>query len=563
MKNSSFSAFALVAFFISALCAPNALSATYTVNTANDSADAAPGNGICRDISGRCSFRAALTEANLGSNDTIVLPAGSYRQMLVAANEDSNAGGDWDIRKSMTITGAGTGNTSLRAANSTGTATERVLDIVLTNIVVNISNLKIENGRKTGTPSATTRGGGIKNSGTLVLNNTIVQANQSPQGGGIANDGNLAVSNTMFVFNACITTGSFFCSGGALHSNSPSNGTLLIAGVSFVLNQATGDGLGGALSIRGISNYTANISNASITTNASAGALGQGAGVYVTTGNGTADVTISDTTMSSNEFLGGAADGRLGGGIAFESFTNGTIDATLSEVSIDDNAASDGGGISVNAVGAPVTVAVFNSSITNNRAKRGGGAAIRASSSSASQVKFAMTNSTVSGNETADPTGPNGFGSGGGFDIFTGSSSGPQPLVSLNFCTITANHTDGTGGGVFALQGVVNIKNSILAENTADVVSDDMFGNLVSANFNHFGSGISPLIFAADDVAGNPLLGPLQNGATKFHLPLTGSPLINMVPFGTNNCGNIINIDQRFLTRPSGGNCDKGAVELQ
>src|SRR4051794_33666496 len=76
----------------------NADAASFVVNTTTDTQDTAPGNGACSDSAGMCSLRAAITEANaLSGTDTITLPAGVYTEVLVAANDDSNAGGDFDI----------------------------------------------------------------------------------------------------------------------------------------------------------------------------------------------------------------------------------------------------------------------------------------------------------------------------------------------------------------------------------------------------------------------------------------------------------------------------------
>src|SRR5439155_12264265 len=71
----------------------------FFVNTTADTQDAAPGDTICADSGGFCSLRAAISESNaLGGSHTISVPAGTYTESLVAANEDANAGGDFDIK---------------------------------------------------------------------------------------------------------------------------------------------------------------------------------------------------------------------------------------------------------------------------------------------------------------------------------------------------------------------------------------------------------------------------------------------------------------------------------
>jgi CSLREA domain-containing protein len=52
--------------------------ASFTVDTTADTPDATPGDGLCRDASGKCSLRAAITEANLTlAADTIAFNLGS------------------------------------------------------------------------------------------------------------------------------------------------------------------------------------------------------------------------------------------------------------------------------------------------------------------------------------------------------------------------------------------------------------------------------------------------------------------------------------------------------
>src|SRR3954447_17536193 len=51
----------------------------FTVDSAADSVDAAPGNGACLDAGGLCSLRAAVMEANaLAGPDVVILPSGTY-----------------------------------------------------------------------------------------------------------------------------------------------------------------------------------------------------------------------------------------------------------------------------------------------------------------------------------------------------------------------------------------------------------------------------------------------------------------------------------------------------
>src|SRR5262249_8540476 len=89
--------------------APASQSASFTANVLTDSVDAAPGDGICADDSGRCSLRAAIMETNaLPGRDTIRLSlTGTYLLSIPGTGENAAATGDLDIDDNLTITGPG------------------------------------------------------------------------------------------------------------------------------------------------------------------------------------------------------------------------------------------------------------------------------------------------------------------------------------------------------------------------------------------------------------------------------------------------------------------------
>jgi hypothetical protein len=70
---------------------------------------------------------------------------------------------------------------------------------------------------------------------------------------------------------------------------------------------------------------------------------------------------------------------------------------------------------------------------------------------------------------------------------------------------------------------------------------------------------------ANDQIGSNPDLGPLQDngGPTFTHALLPGSPAIDVIPNGTNDCGVSLTVDQRGGGRPFpfDSNCDVGAFE--
>ena len=212
-----------VVFFL----ALNINAATFVVNTTADTQDAAPGNGTCADAGGLCSLRAAITEANaLVGADIITLPAGTYTQALTAAEEDLNAGGDFDITSPITINGAGSATTIIQANAAVNTATERVFHVLSGGTAVTISGVTIQNGKAIAVGAEVGRGGGIRagnNTGAdtainLTVTNSIIQNNRAAtRGGGLAiNKGNLTVTNCTFTGNIAGQSATAGGAGGAV-----------------------------------------------------------------------------------------------------------------------------------------------------------------------------------------------------------------------------------------------------------------------------------------------------------------------------------------------------------
>ncbi|RLC18145.1 MAG: hypothetical protein DRI57_08850, partial [Deltaproteobacteria bacterium] len=141
-----------------------------------------------------------------------------------------------------------------------------------------------------------------------------------------------------------------------------------------------------------------------------------------------------------------------------------------------------------------------------------------------------------------------------------------------------ANNTaaNGLGGGIENYDGLtVEIRNSILAGNTAGNSGPDIYGSFTSHDYNLIGNNLFriPNIdftpqphdkFGTNDAPLNPLLGALADngGLTQTQALQPGSPAINA---GT--CkdigGNYITDDQRGFARPQpdGSKCDIGAYE--
>jgi CSLREA domain-containing protein len=549
--------------------------ATFNVNTTNDTADANPGDGICADGSAQCSLRAAISEANaLAGDDIINVPAGTYTQTLVAANEDANAGGDWDITTNITITGAGQATTILQAAATPNTATERVMEITSASAVVSISGVTLRHGNKTGAAATATRGGGIRNAGTLTMTDSTVTLNNAAGAGGVRNERTITLNNVTVSNNAC-NNGGATCFGGGMYNTLAALSTVTINNSTITNNTSTGPAANGFGFAAGIGIESASGFNLVITGSTISNNVGNGTGTGGANGSGLRMLPTAASTanITNSRFLNNSGAGGSsvqGSGITLFTSGTGSFTGTWDGISVSGNTGNAGGsGVFLNATGGALNVDIRNSTISGNTGgiNAGGVAVTNVGGTASSTATVNFLNSTISGNTVS--------GSGGG--LFVEQPAAGTVTVNCNFCTIAANQAniDNTGaadggGGIFrSTAGTVNLKNSIVADNTIGTggVGPDIAGTVNSQDFNHIEnlSGATITGATGNNSTGDPQLGPLANngGSTQTHLPAGGSPVANSIPSGTNDCGNVVNRDQRGITRPQSTGCEKGSVEIQ
>ncbi len=540
--------------------------ATFIVSTTNDTADLIPGDGNCVDNTGQCSLRAAISEANaFAGNDIITLPAGTYTQTLAAANEDNNAGGDWDILTNITINGAGESTAILQAAAAADTATERVLEIAL-NGTLTLSGVTIRHGFRPPSGSSTNFGGGIRNRGWLFLSNSTVTLNTAPDGGGIHNSKFLSLNGVTVSNNSCVTTLTV-CAGGGIHSSAASGLTIIIHSSFINDNSASSTAanplvLGAGMMSDSADSYLLEIVDSQFNQNKGIG-NSAGNGVRINASNGAVMANITNTTFNNN-----FGTSTRGAGISVFSGGTGGINGTWDRLTINGNTALQGGGLEITGVGGSTNISLLNSTISGNFAgTKAGGIYLTDINQgpAASNITLNMVNDTVSGN-TAN-------GSGGGVMVEQVLSTGNSSAV-VNFCTVAGNRANAdnsgvdVGGGIVLTSpsGVVSIKNTIVADNTVGSPggAPDFFGPVTSQDFNHIenpGGGFAAM--PNDTINFDPQLGVLQDngGPTLTHLLGAASPLLDTIPFGVNDCGSLVTTDQRLFSRPFNGSCDKGATE--
>lgn len=551
--------------------------ATFNVTTTNDTLDVSPGDGVCADVGAACSLRAAVGEANaLAGDDIITLPMGEYTQTLVAtANEDANLGGDWDITSTITINGVNELNTYVQAAATAQTASERVLD-VRPGGNLTIRRLTARYGNFFGgTTPDTTRGAGIRNLGILTLDNAVVRSNRlttgdpiTAAGAGIYNAGTALTLNTSAVVgNVVSQNAQGNVSGAGIASVSVSTLTFTRA----VIDSNTAQAIGGYAAGAGL--YLENVFSATLTDSVFSNNIGNGTrgssgqGVQVSSNAGAAIFNATNCVFRNNRNGG---DRSTGVGIQFlTENASGTLTATLDGVKVDGNVGYlPGVGINANAKGGGIDLTIRNSSITNNfqwwlydnYPSGATGMMVTNAGSTApasSTVTVNITNTTISGNDTL-------AANAGGFALEQPSAG--AVVANLDHVTIANNHGSPTGGLFHDATGTVNIKNSVVADNTAGSsnLPMDLWGAIVSGDYNHFENTTGATITGATkyNATGDAQLGPLvQYAGGTVHVPGIGSPLVDSIPNGTNGCGTTITTDQRGVLRPQGGGCDKGAVE--
>ena len=559
-------AFAVVAMFAMTAFSSNVSAATFTVNTAADTQDAAPGNGVCADAGGACSFRAALTEANASAGaDVIVLGNVAYTQTLAGANENTNAGGDWDITSEVTINGAGPG-TILQSAETPDTANEKVIHVIGAGANATINNVTIRHGVNRFTVD-TPGGGGVRvetAGANLTINNSIITNNRSEgRGGGVS----VGTSGANLTLNNCDVIGNF--AGSSVTGSGTTGAGVDVAGaagtptsvvnisntnidgntLATTINNAFGGGVnvvqpGSIVTITGgsVDNNTASAT----------GFSGIAAGVY----NQQATVTVMNSSVSGN------TASALQGGIRALSSTAGPVTTTVINTRVANNSApTQGSGLINIAAGAfDATMIVDGSTISGNTITAADGFAVALmnfnSDGTAGSAFVQMINSTISGNSGADIVGT--------------YNDGTNSTVFLNFCTVTNNTANNTvnpeAGGLFqGADGTTLIQNTVVANNIAQI-GPDIDGAITSLDYNLVeNTADGEFTPEAHDTTGvDPNLGPLASngGNTPTHLPNPGSPVIDQIPNGESECGNPINMDQRGVTRPTGSGCDKGSVEV-
>lgn len=202
------------------LISNSVFSAVFIANSSLDSVDNNPGNGVCADINGRCSLRAAIQETNaLVGADTVILPRFSTYNILFPYGELS-------ITDSLTLRIADPGLPITSIADMPvidGKNVDRVFHITGA-ADVTIFGLFITNGNAIPLNAFSSQSGGgilVENVTNFNLLNSVLYSNKANTGGGISTDSvnNVLISFSDISFNL-ITDGNTNADGAAIYHNS-------------------------------------------------------------------------------------------------------------------------------------------------------------------------------------------------------------------------------------------------------------------------------------------------------------------------------------------------------
>ena len=411
--------------------------------------------------------------------------------------------------------------------------------------------------------------GGIQASGAITIADTTFFSNTADYGGGLTSFSTVSVSGSSFISNTALYGGGILAEGGVV----------TVQNSSISNNMTIYDGAG----IQVESDTTLFLQDSSLQSNISGrsgGGVYNGGLLYVTNttfqyneaqeggglfnsyppdGGAPGVATVSESTFDQNQAVFGTEAfffPGFGGGV----FNGGEITVTHSTLS-SNTAENAGGGFANGDIDDPnyPTAAAFMmyTTLQGNSSIGNGGGVFNAGDAQ-------LFNSTLSGN-SADM---DGGGIHNTFYYVTGT-------MTIDYATVVSNTADangdneGNGGGLYVSMGAVTISDSVLSTNSdlTPAGADDcgfMSGTAVSGGYNLLGLNTGCTFAIATDLQNNsPMLEPLayNGGSTDTHYPLFGSPVLDYIPSGTNQCNITVVDDQRDSFRPINNLCDIGAVE--
>lgn len=222
----------------------------FTVNTTADADDASPGNGVCAAANGKCTLRAAVSEAGRSEQEVLILlPAGTFQ--FTATPEHASA--HLETGKKITIQGVSPSQTILDG--SFVAPDGKWLPVIHSYGDLTLRRLTLINGwfstQGEAFYDAFTTYGGVTARNQLLLDEVIVTGN--PTGG--------VYAAPFTRSNVPVSTPNVTIRNSAIHTNG-STGVLVVGSLTMVNSTVSGNSSGGI-----IVDGSATISNSTVTAN--------------------------------------------------------------------------------------------------------------------------------------------------------------------------------------------------------------------------------------------------------------------------------------------------------
>jgi predicted outer membrane repeat protein len=277
----------------------SALAGTWYVNGANGD----DGNNCKTKKTACATIGHAISLASSG--DTIQIAKATYQENL-------------SIPFNLTLNGAKAATTVINGTNTANVLT------VGAGISLTLSNLTIEKG------VGYSGGGGVDNSGTLTVNNSLFYLNTALSGGAILNTGTATISKTSFVGNSPYFSG-HSASCGAIDNRSAMTITASTLDTNYANNNSTA---GGAICNGG----TLTITDSTLSNNSSSGNnAGYGGAIF----NYAGTLNVTNSTFSGNAATtSGGAIYSQGGTVQISNSTFGTNPVNIGGGGVLSNAGS-------------------------------------------------------------------------------------------------------------------------------------------------------------------------------------------------------------------------------
>jgi hypothetical protein len=231
---------------------------------------------VCASGCDYASIKAAIAAPTTVDGDTLAIAAGTYTEAGIT------------VSKSLTLQGEDAATTIVQAADTHGTASNRVF-LIPSGAAVTMQKLTIRHGRASGD-----FGGGLYNEGTLTLTNSTIRDNSAHYtGGGVFNDGTLTLLNSTVRSNTAYRVG-----GGGLFNY---YGRTLTLTNSTVSDNSAGSNGGGLWNDDG----TVTLTNSTVSDNSAP----YGGGLF---NNGPLSLTQSTVSGNAATFPGAGLDNVYG-----------------------------------------------------------------------------------------------------------------------------------------------------------------------------------------------------------------------------------------------------------